>query len=153
MGNRDKRPTSNNFFICTYQGLSNEDYAQGYAGSPLSFIDRNYGEMENTQNLEELACIDGDLKQKSNKRREEVECNNGNQKQKSQKRNRHQKKVKRTTKRKKAHMQDSATVASCAILMPSSNALQVVVVMLLISCCVYQMKNMNVSNFILSLHL
>jgi hypothetical protein len=49
--------------------------------------------MENTQNLEELECIDGDQKQKSKKRRchqtsdqmEEVECNNGNQKQKSKK--------------------------------------------------------------------
>ncbi len=52
----------------------------------------------------------------------------------------------------KAHMQDSATVATCAVLMPSSNALQVLV-MLLISCGVHQMKSMDVSNSILSLHL
>ena len=84
-----------------YPGLFNEDYARGYAGSPLSFNDRNYGEMENTQNLEELECNDGDQKQISNKKREEVECDNGNQKQKSQKRKRRQKKVKRTTERRK----------------------------------------------------
>ncbi len=101
MCNRDKRPTSNNSFMCTYPGLSNEDYVQGYAGSPLSFNDRNYGEMENTQNLEELECIDGDQKQKSNKRREEVECNNGNQKQKSKKRKRRQKKDKKDNRAKK----------------------------------------------------
>ncbi len=63
MCNRDKQPTSNNSFGCTYPGLSKEDYARGYAGSPLSFSDRNYGEMENTQNLEELECIDSDQKQ------------------------------------------------------------------------------------------
>ena len=85
IGNRDKRPTSNNSLIRTYQGLSNEDYAQRYAGSPLSFSERIYDEMENTQNLEELECNDGDQKQISNKKREEVECDNGNQKQKSQK--------------------------------------------------------------------
>ncbi len=74
----------------SYPGLTNEDYAPRYAGSPLSFSDRNYGEMDNTQNLEEVECIDGDQKQKSKKRRchqtsnqmEEVECNDGNQKQK-----------------------------------------------------------------------
>ena len=86
IGNRDKRPTSNNSFICTYPGLSNEDYAQRYAGSPLSFSERIYDEMENTQNLDKLECNDGDQKQISNKKREEVECDNGNQKQKSQKR-------------------------------------------------------------------
>ena len=62
-------------------------------------------------------------------------------------------KLKGQQSKEKAHMQDSATVASCAILMPSPNALQVVVVMLLISWGVHQMKNMNVSNSILSLHL
>ena len=101
IGNRDKRPTSNNSLIRTYQGLSNEDYAQRYAGSPLSFSERIYDEMENTQNLDKLECNDGDQKQISNKKREEVECDNGNQKQKSQKRKRRQKKVKRTTERRK----------------------------------------------------
>jgi hypothetical protein len=67
MSNRDEQPRSNNSFGCTYPGLTNEDYARRYAGSPLSFSDRNYGEMENTQNLEELECIDGDQKQKFKK--------------------------------------------------------------------------------------
>ncbi len=61
-------------------------------------------------------------------------------------------KVKGHQSKEKAHMQDSATVASCAILMPSSNELQVVVI-LLISYGVHQMTSMNVSNSILSLHL
>jgi hypothetical protein len=86
MCNRDEQPSSNNSFGCTYPWLTNKDYARHYAGSPLSFSDRNYGKMENTQNLEELECIDGDQKQKSKKRRchqtrdqmEEVECNDGN---------------------------------------------------------------------------
>ena len=56
-------------------------------------------------------------------------------------------KIKGQQSEEKAHMQDSATAASCAILMPSSNALQVVVI-LLISCGVHQMKSMNVSNSI-----
>ena len=64
MCNRDEQPSSNNSFRCMCPGLTNEDYARRYAGSPLSVSDRNYGEMENTQNLEELECIDGDQKQK-----------------------------------------------------------------------------------------
>ncbi len=89
MCNRDEQPSSDNSFRCTYPGLTNKDYAWCYAGSPLSFSDRNYGEIENTQNLEELECIDEEQKQKSKKRcnqtsnqMEEVKCNDGNQKQK-----------------------------------------------------------------------
>jgi hypothetical protein len=110
IGNRDKRPTSNNSLIRTYQGLSNEDYAQRYAGSPLSFSERIYDEMENTQNLDKLECNDGDQKQISNKKREEVECDNGNQKQKSQKRK--QRERERERERRRRRRQRGATTAT-----------------------------------------
>jgi hypothetical protein len=91
MCNRDEQPSVNPSFKCTSPGLTNEDYARHYAGSPLSFSDGDYGEMDNVRNLEEVECIDGDQKQKSKKRRhhqnkdqmEEVECIDGNQKPKS----------------------------------------------------------------------
>ncbi len=87
MCNRDEQTRSNNSFRCTYPGLTNEDLAWRYAESPLSFSDRNYGKMENTRNLEELECIDGDQKLKksgnqTSNQMEEGECNDGNQKQK-----------------------------------------------------------------------
>ncbi len=93
MCNRDEQPSANNSCRCTYPGLTNEDYARRYSGSPLSFSDRNHGKRDNARNLEEVECIDGDQKQKSKKRRchqnsdqmEEVECIDGNQKQKSKK--------------------------------------------------------------------
>ena len=51
--------------------------------------------------------------------------------------------------------QDSSTQMSSAILMPSSNALQVVLIwiILLTSCGVHQMKSINISNSITSLDL
>jgi hypothetical protein len=49
-------------------------------------------------------------------------------------------------------MQDLSTLPSSAILMPSSNALQVVFI-LLISCRVHQMKSINILNSIMSLDL
>ncbi len=45
MCNRDEQPSANTLFRCTSPGFTNEDYAQHYAGSPLSF-DRDYGEMD-----------------------------------------------------------------------------------------------------------
>jgi hypothetical protein len=92
MCNRDEQPSANNSFRCTYPGLTIKDNARHYGGSPLSFSDRDYGEMDNVQNLEEVECIDGDQKQKSKKRchqnsdqMKEVEFIDGNQKQKSKK--------------------------------------------------------------------
>jgi hypothetical protein len=92
MCNRDEQPSANTSFRCTSPGFTNKDYARRYAGSPLSF-DRNYGEIDKSQTLEVVECIDGNQKQKSKKRRchqnkdrmEEVECIDGNQKQKSKK--------------------------------------------------------------------
>jgi hypothetical protein len=49
MCNRDEQPSAKNSFRCTYTGLTNKDYTRCYAGSPLSFSDRDYGEMDNIE--------------------------------------------------------------------------------------------------------
>jgi hypothetical protein len=45
MCNRDEQPSANSLFRCTSPGITNNDYAQHYAGSPLSF-DGDCGEMD-----------------------------------------------------------------------------------------------------------
>jgi hypothetical protein len=67
MCNRDKQPSANTSFRCTSPGFTNEDYAQRYAGSPLSF-DREYDEINKLRTLEVVECIDGNQKPRSIKR-------------------------------------------------------------------------------------
>jgi hypothetical protein len=89
MCNRDEQPSANTSFRCTSPGFTNEDYAQRYAGSPLSF-DREYDEINKSQTLDVVECIDGNQKPRSINRRchqnkdqmKEVKCIDGNQKQK-----------------------------------------------------------------------
>ncbi len=68
MCNRDEQPSTNTSFRCTSLGFTNEDYARRYACSPLSF-DRDYGEIDESRNLEVVECIDGNQKPKSIKKK------------------------------------------------------------------------------------
>ncbi len=110
MCNRDEQPSANTSFRCTYPGFTNKDYAQRYANSIFSF-DREHDEIhqlhQNSDQMEEVKCIDG------------------NQKRKSKTRKLRKKKVKRTIEQRIDAHAGLKNVASSAILMPSSNALQV----------------------------